>query len=158
MKRFVICLLVLLLLVMPTVVRAAVAWDSYSDEARTIQSDDFDQYGSFVYMKAAGLPGQDGYYEARYYDADMVQLQTETNMSSNGEFLSLILPSAFEGSAAAGTWTAELYDLTPKMKLLVTDTFYVQASAIPEFPTVVSGIGVVVVCGVIFLWMRKKRV
>jgi len=103
-------------------------------------------------MKATGL--SDGDYEVRYYDADRVLIQIEINTSSAGELLSEILPSS-HGSAAAGIWEAILYEL-PKIKEKGIDTFNVQESAIPEFPSVATGIGATVLCGVIFLWMRKR--
>jgi len=108
-------------------------------------------------MKATGLPVPDEEYEVRYYDAADELRQSETGiMSSNGELLSQILPSNFEGSAVAGKWYAELWNEPPATKPLATAKFNVQESAIPEFPTVASGIGVAVLCGVIFLWMRKR--
>jgi len=151
-KKLVILMIVWLLL--PSMVYAKVAFDSYSDVARTIQSDTFSEYGKAVCMKATGLP-KDENYEIRYYDGAMTLIQAEVNMAVSGELLSMILPSNFK-SAVAGTWTAELYDLTP-VKLISTDTFSVAGSAIPEFPTPLVGIFVVGICFGIYYWMRRKR-
>jgi hypothetical protein len=40
---------------------------------------------------------------------------------------------------------------------VVEDTFEVAESAIPELPTVVTGIAVAGMCFVIYYWMRKRK-
>lgn len=137
----------------------AVVWDSYSDPERLAQCDLFVAKDCYVYMKATGLPSAPKVYQAKYCDANGQILLSYTGQSSGGVFLSQIRPSDFQNppwTAKAGTWTAELYKTEPTVQLLVIDTFTVDQSAIPEFPTVAAGIGVVGLClGSYYYWRRK---
>ena len=143
----------IVLLIAPIPVKAAVSWVSYSDEARTVQCDLFDQYGAMVYMKASGLAGVKS-YRAKYYDAQNSLLQTEDGLSQDGIFLSQIKPASFP-SSAPGSWTASLYALEPKERLLASDGFEVTSSAIPEFSSVLSVVIMVIICS--YWWQKKRR-
>lgn len=145
----------ILIIALPNIAWAGLIWDSFSDEARTIQSDMFSEYGGLSYMKATGLPQASKTYKAKYYDADGALLQVETGISSNGEFLSQIIPAGFPESQP-GTWTVELYRTEPKEQIIATDTFTVVESAIPEFPAVAAGISVAALCGSVYILMRRR--
>jgi len=145
----------LLLLMLSTPALAGVALESYSDAARTTVCDDFTVLDDPVYMKATGiLSGKD--YEFRYYDAGDTLLLTDGPITAdvNDEAVSEMTPSNYP-SSTAGTWSCEIWSLAPSLKK-DTDTFTVQQSAIPEFPTVLSAIAVATLCGVAYLWMRKR--
>ncbi len=146
----------LLILLFPKQISAAVAWQSYSDEARTIQSDSFSEYGCYVYMKGNGLQ-KNKMYHCYFYDAGGYNLWTESDLSNGaGEWPSIVLgavQTSRNPSSPAGTWRAELYNWNNQ--LVATDTFEVAASAIPEFSNVVSGIGAAIACGLIYWRVRK---
>ena len=131
-----------------------VVWDSYSDPAHIIQSDLFVEYNCLVHMQAVGLPPVNKRYSVEYYDALDTLLQVEAGLSQEGSFISIIRPSGFPNSAS-GIWRAELYRTSPR-KSIATDTFTVESSAIPEFPIAIAGIGVVGLCALAYIWMRKR--
>ena len=139
-------IILLLLLLLPTPVRGAVSWESYS------QGEVCDYFESGpVDMKATGL-GADKLYRVRYYDSGDVLLQTDDGYSSGGELIGTINPLHYPASQA-GMWTAELYKMQPKESLLATDTFEVTQSAIPEFSK--YGILAFLILGLIYL--RRRR-
>ena len=144
-------LLVLLLLLIPTQVYSASTWESYSDEARTVVCNEFSSKG-YVYMKGTGLKSGKS-YTARYYDASMVGIASETGVAQNKEFLSMIRTNT-SSIAVPGEWTCELYDWNNA--LVQTDTFAVLGSAIPEFPNLVSKIVAPLICGLVYLRLRRK--
>ena len=148
MKRWLAIALVICILALSLGLPAlgAVTWASYQDEARTQPCDLFAIKDCYIYMKGDGLPSASKTYMAKYFDSGGQILLSYTGQSSGGVFLSQIKPSDFQNppwTAKAGTWTAELYKTGPAVVLLATDTFTVDQSAIPEFPTVAAGIGVV---------------
>jgi len=70
-------------------------------------------------------------------------------------------------SAAAGTWHSVVFNTTGDIlgnyadargdpSYIIDDVFIVDSSAIPEFPTVMAGIGVAGLCFGIYYWMRRK--
>jgi len=126
-------------------------WQSYSNSARTVVSDLFTVSGSIVYMKGDNLQKSKS-HTAKYYDSGNNLLRVEEGISdSGGVFLSLIQPSMFQ-AAAPGLWKVELYRGVP---LVATDTFIVQASAIPEIGDL-SCLVILITCGVIYkLWQRS---
>ena len=161
MKRwlFILAIILFMLILFALVISGlpafgAVTWCSYQDEARTQPCDLFTVKGSSVYMKADGLPSAAKTYQAKYYDATGQILLSYSGQSSSGVFLSEIRPSDFPASKP-GTWKAELYKTEPSVVLLATDTFKVDQSAIPEFPTVAAGIGVAGLCFGFYYWRRR---
>lgn len=140
-------------------VYAITSWDSYSDPGRTIVSNNFTATGAIVFMKATGLQKNKD-YQAKVYDADPNNYPLSPLLihvgrtDNNGVFLSQVKPSDYPASVG-GAWKAELWKIQP-LTLEATDTFTVQASAIPEFPDVVTVIGVLFICVLIF-WLMKKR-
>jgi hypothetical protein len=61
------------------------------------------------------------------------------------------MPSTYQGDSWIHTAT---YDSD---RYLVTCAFYVEPSAIPEFPTAAATVAVVGLCAAIYCWLRKKR-
>lgn len=156
MKRLLLLLLIPLLWATP--VEAAVMFESYSDVARTIQSDNFTAQGSWVYLKGTGL-AKNKAYRTTFFDAqNATVLILDSQSDGNGVVLSQVKPSAYPTSSP-GIWKAELWKVQP-LTLEATDTFTVQGSAIPEFPDVFAGITVSVAVGFIFIlvrWMKKRK-
>ncbi len=158
MKRLVLIILLSLLWASP--VEAVVSWESYSDSNRTVVSNNFTASGSWVYLKGIGLQKNKD-YQAKVYDADpnnypLSPVLTHVGQSdNNGVFLSQVQPSAYP-SSVAGTWKAELWKIQP-LTLEVTDTFTVQASAIPEIPSVFAAVAIVFICVLVWWLMRRRR-
>jgi len=61
------------------------------------------------------------------------------------------MPATYQGDSWKHTAT---YDSD---RYLITCAFYVEASAIPEFPTAAAAVSVVGLCAAIYCWLRKKR-
>jgi hypothetical protein len=151
-------------------------WDSHTDIGRTNPAEDtFASPNTTVYMKGTGFTN--GNYNIAYYDATVTGegnwIATDTNISvSNGELNSAYLLTTNQ-SAIGGTWHALVqpfsgYTAFPgtyntavaapdTYGLLANDSFTVQQSAIPEFPTVIAGIAVAGTCFAIYYWMRKRK-
>ncbi len=149
-------------------------WDSYQDSERNTVRDTFNDTYYTVYMKGTGFAS--GTYNVAYYDAGASggqKVTTETNITVNGSGVlnSQCILSNYP-SSIAGTWhalaqptggTAFPSDYNTAVgapgtyNLVANDSFTVQSSAIPEFPTMIAGIFVVGACSGIYYWMRKRR-
>ena len=156
-KRFLQWLLIVAIIawlaLFATELHAAVVWQSYSDSARTIQSDNFTEYGCWVYMKATGLVKNKHYY-SHYFDGAGTEVASEDFLSDgNGTWLGQVRPSSYP-VVIAGTWRADLYNWS--RQLVATAHFTVLQSAIPEISDVVSAVVVGVTCLGIYLGVRKK--
>lgn len=161
MKYLLALLILTLLWAVP--VDAAVMWNSYSDSARTITSDNFMASGAVVFMKGTGLAGNKAYM-VRFYDADPAKypefyLEVDAGSTDkNGNFITAQIQPCQYPESMPGLWRAELYRVQPET-LVGTDTFTVQGSAIPEFENVFTGI---IICGIfssIYLlvgWLTKR--
>ena len=156
MKKKLCWLAVVVFLLLSTQAFAAAVVESYSDEARTIPEDTFTVYGNPVYMRATGvLNGKE--YRFDYLDADSTPLMSDQKVAVGTTIDSLIVPSDYP-SAKALVWTCLIYRVSNGV-LQDTDTFTVQASAIPEFPTALSGAVVAGICfGIFYYWRRKRSV
>jgi len=142
-------------------------WESYSSSGHSPQCDNFSDIGTehVVYMYGTGFEASHQYRVA-YYDGSGAKRVTDDvtsvesgNLSSHHTFV--------QGTDVAGTWHAivceraqtppETYD--PDWEYtLKDDTFEVQQSAIPEFPTVLAAIASLSLCAGIYLWFRRKAV
>ena len=150
-------------------------WGSYSDEVvRTTVSNNFANYGDFVYMYGENIAVATGTYKVAYYDGGGYKMGADvvfdiTVPPTDGVLKSEIRPADYEGAGAVfGTWHAVVYKTTGSMpasyaavsKLdsgyIITDSFYVEQSCIPEFSTVMAAIGVAGLCFGIYFWMRKR--
>ena len=154
-------------------------WGSYSNIARTTVSNDFTTYGVTVYMYGENFDTT-GTYKVSYYDGGtdhsgdygtQIEVDLYTNDPDGILDESQCRPTDWEigpPAASYGTWHAVVYKTTGDMPdsynlvskadtaYVVTDSFTVQSAAIPEFPTVLSAIGVAGLCFGIYWWMRKR--
>ena len=153
-------------------------WDSHTDAAREDPAEDtFANADSMVYMKGTGFAN--GNYDVGYYDGadSRVLLALDENISVTDGTLNSEYLLTTDKSAAPGTWHAlvqpasatpfpdpgsptdydEAVNNPDTYELLTNDSFLVEASAIPEFPTVMAGITVAGLCFGIYYWMRKRR-
>ena len=156
MKRL-IPIIALLMVLIPSVAGAKVALESYSNFPRTVVCNEFGIPNCTVYMKATGISPPTAEVVIKYYDATIpepVEVQSEPGCAVKGEFLTEIKPSNFP-NATSGCWTAKLYKGT---NLLATDTFTVQASAIPEFPVWWAGLLIAgMVLGIYWIFRNRKQ-
>ena len=148
-------------------------WDSYSDSKRNKvwgqPPDVYDANYPTVYMYGTGYTSN-SYYDIYYYDGanDLVTAATEINVLTTaagkleGSYLLDTDPAAAEGwwncgvlgnpSTPPSTWQTTgwvAYDV---------DGFYVESSAIPEFPTVFAAIAVVALCAMVYFLTRRKMI
>ena len=148
-------------------------WMSYNAATYTPPNvcTDFTSSYHTVYMHGTGFANVS--YLIVYYDANGVNrgattitvsggtldsqyLLTTNPNSAPGTWHALVQPSS--GYTAFGTHTyAEITASPDTYGLAANDSFTVESSAIPEFPTVFAAIGVAGLCFAIYYWMRKKR-
>ncbi|MFC2018743.1 hypothetical protein ACFLU4_02145 [Chloroflexota bacterium] len=150
-------------------------WGSYISD-RTTVTNTFGTSGNSVYMYGENFDST-GTYKVAYYNGgtshdgtDGAKLETDEFTDDADGILdqSLITPLSYP-SASYGTWHAVVYKTTGTMPAsydlvstgdsayAVTDSFTVQASAIPEFPTIVAAISVTIMCFGTYYWLRKRR-
>ena len=154
MKR--LLALILFMFLWATPVEAAVLWESYSDSTRLTVSNNFTASGAIVFMKGTGL-AKNKTYRSTFYDAQNNTVLIHDGQSdNNGVFLSQMRPSDYPASTP-GVWSAKLERISGGTQLVGTDTFTVQASAIPEFETVFATVWVVFIIGLTY-WLMKRRV
>jgi len=143
-------------------------WGSYSNLGRTTVSNNFTSTSDIVYAYGENFDTTGTYYVA-YYDGGGTKLKTDTYTNDADGILdaSQITPSDY-GSSTAGTWHSVIYKTnappltyasvsTGDADYVIQDSFTVQASAIPEFPSPVTAIIVLGVCFGIYYLMRKRR-
>lgn len=109
-------------------------WNSYNDDARTIQDDSFASSEKYVYMSGTGFkPGYS--YNVVYYDGNNNKAGSETvNSFADGTLESQYnFPS--NTNAAPGMWHAVVYETTPPntynpgdVNRIADDSFSVQSS------------------------------
>jgi len=152
------------------------SWDSYSDSGHNTACDNFTDYSSehTAYMFGQNLAANST-YRVIFWDWDNNTWQnreTEDPSSTAGGNLSAahtFVPNTDTG----GDWHCTVYNSTTYSPTnysstdpyIVTDdtslsdvyAFHVEASAIPEFPTLIAAIGVAGLCFGIYYWMRRKR-
>ena len=141
-------------------------WESYSDSGHTTQTDTFSGATNHDYQHGEGFAS--GTIKVGYYDGGGTLRETDTYTGFAGGTLSsqCHFPD-YVGVATAGTWhavTVRQADSLPSTyaaaildaQYLINDDFTVEASAIPEFPTVLVAIVSLSLCGGIYLWFRRR--
>ena len=139
---------------------------SYSDENHNLPTDNFVSYTDehTVYMYSTGLISNYSYRVA-YYDGNNNKVATDDVSSDSSGNLSSEHTFA-DGSDAAGTWNAVVCDRAHSPPstyssswsyAITSDTFEVQESAIPEFPTALAAMVALALSAGVYLWMRRKE-
>lgn len=153
-------------------VSANPSWASYNDPDRQTTDDDFTGDETTVYMQGnvtANTTFQVVYYEADTdgagTDDEADRLVTE-NQTSNAEgTLESELYFPDYPAAGADTWHSVVFEdgsVIPDVYnatadgIVEDDTFDVQASAIPEFPTVITMMVAIGLSFGIYYWMRRR--
>ncbi len=140
---------------------------AFSDSGHCTHCNNFSDYDTenIVYMRSTGLQPSHNYRIA-YYDGGNDKRATEDGTSDSSGNLTSLHTFAV-GTDVAGTWHVIVCDQahTPPSSYdsnwtytLAEDTFTVQQSAIPEFPTVMAAIVAFSLCIGVYLWMRRKAV
>jgi hypothetical protein len=146
----------------------SVTVDSYNDlDPLTQPTGDVFTHGvddHTVYIYGTGFTASHEYRVA-YYDGDGDRVADDTSVQSDGSGNLDSHHMFADGSDQPGTWHAivceraqtppETYDSDWEYTL-TDDTFTVQQSAIPEFPTVLVAIAVLAICAGIYFWLRRK--
>ena len=166
-----ICITLGLLCVLVPSLVFAQSWASYSDSAHATPSDEFTQLHCTVYMYGAGFT-KNAYYKIIYWDGGGNKRVSEVTkaLGPQGELSS---EHTFDVPDVAGNWHCTVYypdtydpaSYDPGDANIIADdtsysggyAFYAAQSTVPEFPTVMAGIGVAGLCFGIYYWMRKKR-
>ncbi|UCH42144.1 MAG: hypothetical protein JSW16_04770 [Dehalococcoidales bacterium] len=140
---------------------------SYSDSGHTTACDNFTDYATenIAYMHGTNLVPSHGYRVA-YYDGSDTKRATDNQDSDESGNLSS--QHTFDPETdTAGTWHVIVCEqaYTPSENYsaiwaytLISDSFIVQESAIPEFPTVIAAITILGLCTGIYLWLRRKAI
>ncbi|MFC1951729.1 hypothetical protein ACFLYI_01630, partial [Chloroflexota bacterium] len=143
--------------------------ESFSDGAHTTVQSTFTSAAGTLYFWAHGLTINTN-YTVCYYDGGGTKIVTDSGVTTTpyGN-LSTLYALDSNQSATHGTWHAAVFNSTANPPpdwdsvagttgFIMSDSFDVDASAIPEFPTIFTGIAVSVICLLIYIWMRKKRI
>ena len=129
-------------------------WNSYYSDYSESCEDYNTGTSNTIYMKGTGF--ETGSYTVRYFDALDAQVGTDAGVSITApQDLQSLMACNTNPAAAEGTWYARVYRSADDA-LIAEDTFYVNINVIPEFPTVLSAIGVGGLCFGIYWWMRKR--
>ena len=140
---------------------------SYSDSGHTTACDNFTDYATenIAYMHGTNLVPSHGYRVA-YYDGSDAKIATDDVTS--GASGNISSQRTFNPETdTAGTWHVIVCEqaYTPSDNYsaswpytLISDSFIVQDSAIPEFPTVIAAIAALGLCVGTYLWLRRKAV
>jgi len=140
----------------------------FSDSGHDTYCSNFNSSGlNTVYIQGFYFEPSHSFHVA-YYDNSGSKILSDGVLSdANGVVSSQCYFPTYQGTAAAGTWHAVIYDddiVPPPETYNATDsdmfeqcTFTVTAEAIPEFPTIFAAIGVAGSCFAIYYFMRKRR-
>ncbi|MFC1926182.1 hypothetical protein ACFLWV_00315 [Chloroflexota bacterium] len=142
-----------------------VTWVSYRDSGRSQEDNNFVNPYRTGYMGGTGFTASHSYHVGYYDGADVLVLSEGVASDGSGNLQSMC---GFEiVGAVAGTWHSVVYDddvasppatyTASDSNSVFEDSFTVDASAIPEFPTIMAMISVTALCGAIYYWMRKRR-
>ncbi|MEE9203057.1 MAG: hypothetical protein V3U31_07680 [Dehalococcoidia bacterium] len=146
--------------------------ESYREVAHTnvwgTLGNEYDSTYSTAYMYGEGFEASQTYNVGFYDSSASPNLRaTDSNLTSTaGGALSSQYLLSSDQTADPGTWHAVAYKAptTPPTAYtaddpnsVVEDDFEVAADAIPEFPTVLSAVGVAAISFAIYYWMRKRR-
>ena len=142
------------------------SWNSYNDSAYNYQDDTFSGDEHTVYMHGTGFTATHPYRVA-YYDAAVENNHIVTDAVNSNAYGNLSSDCVFTSYPAdPGTWHAivcestkdppSTYNSSWEYKI-ADDSFTVEPSAIPEFPTVIAAIAVCLLCAVAYVVMRRKE-
>ena len=145
-------------------------WASYKDNQHTEPCDHFHDSYDHAYMTGTGF-GEAKAYVVAYYDAAGSRHGSDHNSSSDWDGIlnsecdltggpenaysdtdswhSVVFPSTISPPSSYSAAHAHA-------DKVIEDDFIVDSS-VPEFPTVMAGIGVAGMCGGIYWWMRRKQ-
>jgi len=136
-----------------TSTEGAGGWNSYSDSNHTMQCDNFSDYSTehTVYMHGDNWTSGST-WTVVYWDGNGTKRVSDGNITVD-EDGNLSSQHTFTTDEVNGTWYASVYAVghIPSSHgntawLVADDDFSVTESAIPEFPTVIAGIGVAGLC------------
>ena len=108
-------------------------------------------------------------YSVGFYDADGTKAGSDVSSALTGTSLSAQYALNTDIERTAGTWHAVVFDTaygsppatyaaaSGAAGYITEDALEVDASAIPEFSTVLAAIGVAGLCFGIYYWMRRRR-
>ena len=140
-------------------------WNSYNDPDHAIPDDTFSGDEHTVYMHGTGFATTHEFRVA-YYDAGTTADKLETDdVDSVGDNLNSDCVFTSYPASDPGTWHAIVCERTETPPstydsgwagIIKDDSFTVEQSAIPEFPTVVAAIAVCMLCAVAYMVMRRK--
>jgi hypothetical protein len=164
----VVFVLAWLLVFVASPVYASPSWVSFNDAAHSTTDDDFAGSETTVYMQ--GIVTASTQYKVAYYEADTGAEDTadlvETDIVTSNVIGVLESECTFTDypTSDAGTWHSVVfpsastppstYDPTGSVE---DDSFNVQASAIPEFPTVITMIAAMGLSFGIYYWLRRRH-
>ncbi len=140
----------------------AETWGSYSDLAHTTSSDTFTELNCTVYMWGDDFTKNTD-FKVIYWDGEGYKRVAEVQGSLGNQELSS--QHTFNVPDVAGDWHCTVYSPDTydpasydagDANIVIDDTLIVEASAIPEFPTVMAAIGVAGLCCGIYFWMRRR--
>lgn len=166
----VLVLLAILCLTWSTPVTAQGTWVSYRDVDHVFEWGDianpYNATYTIVYMYGEGWTGN-ARFNIGYYDDGGNLIASDLSVKVPPQTLDLtseydLYLGGAGGFGSAGTWHCSVYDSALTLPAtyqgdgIANVAFEVLAEAIPEFPTVLSAIAVAILCGVVYLWMRKK--
>ena len=163
-------MLALLIALAPSTAYAQATMESYEDSGCTIVSNDFTAGKNQVWMKAIDLSSPNKEYKTAFYDAagDFIAYDLNTSVVKTLTGATVIFTD-YPSSVGGSDWHAVVFypsstvapatyaEATIHGSKEVEDNFYVAQAAIPEFPTIIAGIGVVGLCFGIYYWMRRRR-
>lgn len=159
-------------------IRFVASWDSHTDSARAGDAEDsFYDTLDTVYMLGKGFA--QGNYNIYYYDGGvsggkqvLVATQTNVPVGADGILLNLLgYNLRSDQSATQGVWHVLVQPAGATAmptyyndaiadpdgyEIIANDSFNVDLSAIPEFPTVIPAIGAAALCFAVYYWMRKR--
>jgi uncharacterized protein (DUF362 family) len=140
---------------------------SYSDGNHNAPCDNFADYGTqhIVYIYCTNLiPNHN--YRVSYYDGSDNKTATDAPTSDgSGNLSSQHTFKETEPADQPGTWHVIVYEPTQSAPdsynsgwpyTIVLDTFNVQQSAIPEFPTTLGVIVALALSTCVYFWLRRK--
>ncbi len=153
-------------------------WESHRDTGYSYvwgqdEQNKFDSEYYTVYMAGYTFPSPTNGYKIGYYDGSNALSATHTTPTFFvGTLLSQYVLNTDTGDAA-GLWHAVVFDTTgdipdtygsgtgealddPSYVDGADDAFWVDSSAIPEFPTVIAMIVAISLSFGIYYWMRKR--
>jgi len=145
-------------------------WESYSGSGHNPQCDEFYDFATehTVYMYGTGFTASET-YKVIYWDG-AVKRMVDNGLTPSTDGTLESLWTLDSGQATPGNWQVTVYTQYANPSSysatdpdIVTDdisyggyAFYVDESAIPEFPSVLAAISSLTLCSGIYLWMKRR--